>query len=161
MTPGPGYDRWNFLLPTLEGLSARRVDLLRGGLTVVVNETIGWTKRNRADVWATDMVVSRVGKFPPGLVVWGPPESRAAFLTAGLQYHILEPNAVLGPGSVPRPADAFFLALDLVCTRLGAKKVRVVGARGWTKPEVRWKRWALAKAMRTAGEHGIEIERLG
>jgi hypothetical protein len=108
----------------------------------------------------TDTIAREVRKFPPGLNVWGPPSSEQAFRLAGVPFVPLAPNSIMGPFGVPRSADAFFLALDFACEHLGAKRVRVFGARDWNRPDVRWKRWALAEAMRVAGKHGIEIERV-
>jgi len=127
---------------------------------VVVNGAIVWTKQNRAEVWATDTVASQVAKFPPGLSVWGPLESAPAFKAACIPFVPLKPNAVMGPGSVPRPADAFFLSLAFALENLGAKRVRVFGAKDWNRPDVRWKRYALARIQRLAGAQGIEIERV-
>lgn len=156
-----GADRWNFIVPTVAGLATKKRDLLRGGVTVVVNSAISWTKGNRADVWATDVVAAKVGTFPPGLAVWGPPESEAAFLAAGIPFVVMPPNAVMGPGNVPREADAFFKALAFACEALKARRVRVFGAGGWTDKPRRWRRWALARLVREAGRHNIEIERVG
>lgn len=155
-----GADRWNFILPTERGLATRRAELLPGAVTVVVNGALVWCKTNRADVWATDTVASKVNKFPPGLNVWGPPSSEVAFRAKSIPFVPLQPNAVMGPGQVPREADAFFKAMDLACTSLGAKRIRVFGALDWRRPDVRWKRWALAHCIRKAGAHGIEIERV-
>ena len=156
----PGADRWNFLLPTKRGLATPRRELLPGAVTVVVNGAIAWTKQNRAEVWATDTVASQVGRFPPGLNVWGPLESAPAFKAACIPFVPLKPNAVMGPGNVPRAADAFFLSLAFALENLGAKRVRVFGSRDWNRPDVRWKRWALARIQRLAGAQGIEVERV-
>jgi len=155
-----GADRFNFILPTKRGLETTRRELLPEAVTVVVNGAIHWCKGNRADVWATDGVWRQVAKFPPGLNVWGLPVSEPAFRQAGVPFVALKPNAIMGPFGVPREADAFFLAMDLACDQLHAKRVRVFGAKDWNRQDVRWKRWALARCMRVAGEQGIEIERV-
>ena len=155
-----GADRWNLILPTMQGMRTPRRDLLRGGVTVVVEQAIQWCRENRADVWATDTVARVVGKFPPGLSVWGPPESAPAFHAKHIPFVPLKPNAVIGPGQVPRPADAFFKALAFACENLKAKKVRVFGLSGLQKPEIRWRRWAFARLQREAGAMGIELERV-
>lgn len=155
-----GADLWSFILPTPRGLATLRRELLPGSVIVVVNGAIVWCKQNRADVWASDMAASKVNKFPPGLNVWGLPSSEPAFRAKGIPFVPLPPGAVMGPFGAPREADAFFRALDLACSRLHAKRVRVFGAQDWNRPDVRWKRNALAKAMRIAGAAGIEIERV-
>lgn len=152
-----GADRWNFILdPTM----ARRSELLRDAVTVVVEGGIWWTKGNRADVYATASVAEVVEKFPPSLVVWAPLESGPAWRAAGIQWHPLQFGAVMGPYGVPRHGGAFFAALDLACERLGAKQVRVFGASSWARGPQRWKRWALANCMRLGGAAGVAIERV-
>lgn len=155
-----GASFWSFILPTERGLATPRRELLPDSVVVVVNGAIAWTKNNRADVWATDSIASVVDRFPPGLNVWGPLQSKAAFDRAAIPFVPLRPNAVMGPFGVPRPADAFFLSLAFAMEALGAKRVRVFGAKDWNRPDVRWRRWALARLMREAGAQGIEIERV-
>lgn len=155
-----GAERWNFILPTKQGLETPKRELLLSSVTVVVNGAIEWCKGHHADVWAMDNVVTKINKFPPGLAVWGPLRSAAAFRVRAIPFHPLQPNMVIGPGEVPREADAFFLALAYALEHLRAKQVRVFGAFGWQRADVRWKRYALAKLMRKAGEQGIEIERV-
>jgi hypothetical protein len=127
-------------------------------VTVVCEGAIQWCKKNRADVWATERRTERVAKFPPGLVVWGPAVDAPVWLAAGIQFHPLPEGLVVGPGSVPRPADAFFRALELACETCHAKTVRVFGCEGW-RGESRWKRMALGVIWRQASAHGIEIQR--
>ena len=155
-----GAERWNFLLSTPQGIATPRRELLKGAVTVVVEGAIVWCKQNRADVWSTSRFVSEVKGFPPGLSVWGDPASALAFHAKGIPFVPMKPNAILGPGLVPRPADAFFKALAFACENLKAKKVRVFGLSGLQRCESRWKRWSFARLQREAGALGIELERV-
>jgi hypothetical protein len=154
-----GHDRFNLIVGTPEGIATRSRDLLPDAITVVVEGAIAWCKKNRADIWAyADQPVRRVAAFPASLVVWGLPGDERVWLAAGVQFHALPDGSIMGDQGIPRPADAFFRALELACETCHAKTVRVFGCEGW-KGDDRWKRSALGKLWRDASAHGVEIQR--
>ncbi len=151
---------WNFILPTQRGLGTARRELLPDGVIVVVNGAIEWTRKNHADIWATDAIAREVGRFPPRLSVWGPVESMPAFRRAAIPFLPMPTNVVIGPKGVPREADAFFKALGLAIDHMQAKLVRVFGSFDWRRADVRWKRAGLARMIQEAGKSGVEIQRV-
>jgi hypothetical protein len=156
-----GADRWNFIV---DPAVAQPSDLLRDAVTVLVENAILWLRheRRRAHIWVTghSQTLTHPDRFPREIAVWGVPKDEATFAMHHVQFWPLNPNMIIGPGGVPREAPAFFLALELACATLGAKRVRVFGSHSWRAPEERWQRWTLAQCVRIGGARGVEIERI-
>lgn len=136
-----------------------KLDLLPDSIVVVCERSIAWCRSHHADVWSTAQRTTAVKSFPPGLVVWADPLDEIVWLAAKVQFHALPQGSVMGPGGVPRPADAFFRALHVACS-IGAKTVRVFGCEGW-KGDERWKRNALARLWLAGQTAGVDVQRPG
>lgn len=160
MADAPTSDRWNLICSTQYGLLTPR-RLLLDGPRVAIESAIGYAAKNRIHVWATMRHHRSVRQFPPGLEVWAPEEARIVWAGAGVTFSplrkTLEKPMVMGPRKIPRPANAMFLALEKMVEELGAKEIRVFGAK-WRNRSRRWQFHVLRAAYQKASLHGIKIE---
>ena len=153
-------DRWNLICSTAYGLRTERSALLDGP-RVAVEMAIGWANGNHVDVWATLRHPRKVQQFPDQLVVWAPAETAIVWDAAGIPFSplrgTLERPMVMGPRRVPRAANAMFLALEKMVEELGAKQIRVHGAR-WHNRGRRWQWNVLRACYQKASGLGVDIE---